>query len=134
MSQICRVFNRRFYRAMIKNQPYQHIRIKPLHEGRHGYVATLRFLKKIKRVDYFPNRQWAPTDTLKLFTDTNVAQESAGLGCDVTFRVSGFFSQWPDSWTNTHVLRDITFLVLVPIVLALWKVRHCRREKIIFCR
>ena len=28
--------------------------------------------------------------------------------------------QWPDSWTNTDILRDITYLELIPIALAIF--------------
>lgn len=51
-----------------------------------------------------------------MFTDS---AGSAGLGCGCYFHGQWVFLQWPNSWANTQILSDITFLELVPIVLAL---------------
>lgn len=83
---------------------------------REDMVTWLRFLEHLNGVVYFPERQWTTTDTLQLFTDS---AGSAGLGCGCYFQGQWVFLQWPDSWAYTQILRDITFLELVLIVLAL---------------
>lgn len=35
-------------------------------------------------------------------------------------QLNGHFFPWPKSWQNDEIMRDITFLELVPIVLALY--------------
>ena len=77
----------------------------------------LHFLESFNGVVYFPDRQWTTTDTLQLFTDS---AGSAGLGCGCYFHGEWVYLQWPEVWMNTQILRDITFLELVPIVLAFY--------------
>lgn len=57
-----------------------------------------------------------------------------GVGCGCYFQGQWVFLQWPDSWANTQILRDITFLELVPIVLALhiWGEALQKKQIILF--
>lgn len=124
-----RAFNRRFYNAMINlDKPYYHIRIN--RSMKEDMRTWLSFLQEFNGVVYFPERQWTTTDTLQLFTDS---AGSAGLGCGCYFHGQWIYLQWPDSWANSPILRDITFLELVPIVLALhvWG-KALQKKKIIF--
>jgi hypothetical protein len=62
--------------------------------------------------------------------------DSAGgscKGCAAIFGRKWVFMQWPAAWKNTPVLRDITYLELIPIALAiyLWG-RLLKNEKVIF--
>ena len=77
----------------------------------------LRFLVSFNRVVYFPDRQWTTTDTLQLFTD---GAGSVDLGCGCYFHGEWVYLQGPEALMNTQILRDITFLELVPIVLAFY--------------
>lgn len=96
------------------NKPYHHIGVNS--SMKEDMVTWLRFLENFNGVVYFPERQWTTTDTVQLFTDS---AGSAGLGCGCYFQGQWVFSQWPDSLANTQILKDITFLELAPVVLAL---------------
>ena len=62
--------------------------------------------------------------------------DSAGgssLGCGACLSGKGTYIQWPRSWANTEVLRDITYLELVPIPLSIlfWGYQ-LKNKKVIF--
>lgn len=110
-----RAFNRRFYNAMIgTSKPNHHIRISG--SMRQDIKTWIEFLDSFNGVVYFPDSEWSTSDTLKLFTDS---AGSAELGCGCYFQDQWMFLQWPEQWAYNEILRDITFLELVPIVLSL---------------
>lgn len=41
------------------------------------------------------------------------------MSCGAFFRNHWLFFKWPTEWASTEAMRDITFLKLVPIVLAI---------------
>lgn len=75
----------------------------------------LRFLVDFNGKAYFPQREWTSSRVLQLFTDS---AGSAGLGCGCYFGGRWIYYQWPCCWNNQAIMRDITFLELVPIVLS----------------
>lgn len=80
-------------------------------------------------VVYFPDSEWSSQETLNLFTDSS---GTASLGCGSYFQGQWAYLQWPSSWANKPIIHDITFLELVPIVLAftIWA-KALRNKKII---
>ena len=109
-----RAFNRRFYNAMLGNyQPYHHINITK--SMRLDLQIWLEFLTNFNGVIYFPDSEWSSQETLQLFTDSS---GTASLGCGAYFRGQWVHLQWPTNWAGTAILRNVTFLELVPIVLA----------------
>ena len=56
------------------------------------------------------------------------------MGCGCYLDGAWSFLQWPDQWANSGILKDITFLEMVQIGLAvmLWK-HHFRGLRIQFC-
>ena len=68
---------------------------------------------------------------INLYTDN---AGGAGLGCGCYLNGVWYFVQWPDQWTNSGILKNITFLEIIPIPLAvmLWK-QNFRGRRIQFC-
>jgi hypothetical protein len=60
-------------------------------------------------------KDWISNETLKLFTDSSGNPE---LGCGVYF--NGLWAQlrWP--WRNSHLMKNMSFLEMVPLVLAMF--------------
>lgn len=65
---------------------------------------------------YFVSDIWFSNEELDLFTDS---AGSKNLGCGVYFANKWAYFPWPESWQSEEIMRDITFLELVPIVLAI---------------
>lgn len=109
-----RAFNRRFYDAMIGiSNPDFYIRLNSA--VKQDMTMWLRFLVDFNGKAYFPQREWTSSRVLQLFTDS---AGSAGLGCGCYFGGRWIYYQWPCCWNNQAIMRDITFLELVPIVLS----------------
>ena len=74
-----------------------------------------------------PDRIWISSETLELFTDS---AGSAALGCGVYF--SGHWAQfrWPAHWKKENFMKDISFLELVPNILAchIWTPRFINKK------
>lgn len=79
-----------------------------------------QFLSKFNGTSYMLDSEWVSATTLKLQTDSAAG---AALGCGLYFDGLWCHLSWPDQWSGSDILRDITFLELVPIALAvcLWK-------------
>ena len=109
-------------------KPTHHIRINAA--MRQDMLVWLEFLRGFNGVVYFPDREWTTQDTLQLFTDS---AGGGSLGCGCYFHEQWAYLQWPQDWHNSAILKDITFLELVPIVLAMtvWGAR-LQNKKIIF--
>ncbi|KAK3104130.1 hypothetical protein FSP39_024643 [Pinctada imbricata] len=109
-----RAFIRRFYNAMQgMTNPHHHVRISA--EMREDIKMLLFFLDQFNGTYLFNELKWVDSDDLELYTD------SAGginLGCAAIFGTHWVFFKWPSKWKNCPIMRDITFLELVPIFLA----------------
>lgn len=112
-----RAFNRRFYDVMAKvKKPHHYIRVTAdlLDDAK----VWLVFLDNFNGLCSFNELNWIDNLALELFTDAS-GNKKLGCGCYFQGRWSVF--HWPDSWDDS-VFSDITYLELVPIVLAfcLW--------------
>ena len=74
----------------------------------------LIFLECFNGSVIFPVKQWSDSDQLQLFTDSAGASQ---LGCAAILGSCCSFLRWPSVWSDSAILKDITFLELVPIVL-----------------
>lgn len=115
-----RAFMRRFYDviAAVKNKkPQYSIRLN--HELREDISVWLEFLRNFNGTCYISDNDWVSNDSIQLFTDSS---GNAELGCAAYFDGRWIQFKWPLEWgeTNTGIMKDITFLELVPIVLALF--------------
>lgn len=112
-----RAFNRRFYDIMAKaKRPHHYIRVTT--ELVEDAKVWLNFLENFNGQCSFNELNWVQNSSLEFFTD---ASGNRNLGCGCYFQGRWSVFQWPDHWENT-VFSDITYLELVPIVLAfcLW--------------
>jgi hypothetical protein len=74
-------------------------------------------LDKFNGTCHFGRVLWVSNKELDLFTDS---AGSKHLGYGIYFTNQWAFFPWPKSWQNDEIMRDITFLELVPIALALY--------------
>ena len=125
-----RAFIRRMYASMSNvKKPHHRIRLTQ------GIKEDLRmwqtFLNDFNWVSNMLDVEWVSSAQLQLYTDS---AGGSGLGCGCYLDGAWSFLQWPDQWANSGILKDITFLEMVPIALAvmLWK-RHFRRLRIQLC-
>ena len=75
------------------------------------------FLEDLNGISYIPEINWSSHYDLELHTDS---AGGSSKGCATIFAMKCVFMQWPAAWKNTPVLRDITYLELIPIALALY--------------
>jgi hypothetical protein len=88
------------------------------------------FLHNFNGLSYIPEKNWSTNYDLQLFTD------SAGVetkGCGAFYAGKWAHLQWHTEWKSTPLLRDITYLELIPIALAifLWG-QEFRNKNVIF--
>lgn len=121
-----RAFNRRFYGAMSGISKSFH-RIRVTKGMKEDIKVWLTFLDKFNGCTFFPDEFWITNTVLELFTDS-----SGSLGCGAYFQKKWLVFKWPLDW-GQRVLRDITFLELVPIVLAIltWS-KMLTNKKVLF--
>ena len=121
-----RAFIRRMYASMSGvARPHHHIRLS---KGiREDLIMWQQFLSKFNGISYMLDSEWVSANTLKLQTDSAAG---AALGCGLYFDGLWCHLSWPDQWSGSDILRDITFLELVPIALAvcLWKERFTAKR------
>lgn len=111
-----RAFLRRFYDAMsgIKHE-FHKIRIT---EGmREDFRMWLFFLTSFSGVCYIPENAWLENEHLQLFTDS-AGRADLGGGCYLNGNWA--FFPWPLDWSKHEVMKDITFLEMVPVLLSLY--------------
>lgn len=109
-----RAFCRRFYDAMKSaSKPHHFVRVTL--GMREDLRLWLLFLDCFNGVCIIPSVDWATNEEINLFTD---ASGNGELGCSAYLHPHWIFFPWPESWANEAVLRDLTFLELVPIVMA----------------
>ena len=66
---------------------------------------------------YIPEKTWLSNDTVEMLTDSSGNPE---LGCGAYFCGRWAQFRWPSSWKNLPILRNMSFLELIPVVLALY--------------
>ena len=126
-----RAFVRRMYAAMSKaTRPHHKVRIT------RGISEDIKmwklFLTQYNGVSIMLNSEWVSNSHLQLFTDS---AGNAKFGCGVYFQGAWAFLQWPDTWVNSGILSDITYLEMIPIALAcyLWKHRFSSLKILFNC-
>ena len=122
-----RAFLRRFYDATANVQRAHH-KIRITECIREDMKVWLLFLEKFNGLTFIPEDFWLTSASLKLFTDSAGA---VGLGCGCFLGKEWTYFQWPEYWCKLgEVLRDITFLEMVPVLLAvfLWgrRLSNCK--------
>lgn len=108
-----RAFNRRFYNTTIDIRKHYYL-IKVTQAIKVDARTWLTFLDQYNCRLPFPELSWSDNDTLNLFTDS-----CGSLGGGAIFQNHWPVISWPESW-GSDIRRDITFLELVLILLAIW--------------
>lgn len=114
-----RAFLRRFYDAMI-GLSRAHYRKRISKDMRDDMYMWINFLESFNGVVHIPDKIWHTSQTLQLYTDSAGGPQ---MGAACYLRGKWSFFQWPIYWDGTEYLHDLTFLELVPVLLAftLWK-------------
>jgi hypothetical protein len=74
-------------------------------------------LSEYNGVTVITDNAWASNETLELFTDSAGGQ-NRGFG--IYFQGKWVQKCWPKLWEEMGILKDITFLKLFPVVVALY--------------
>lgn len=108
-----RAFCRRLYSSLSQaSKPYHLVRVsKTL---RQDMEVWLEFLSKYNNVTPMSDPYWLDHDTLLIASDS-----SGSMGCGVIFGSQWAHLQWPKQW-SAEIRRDITFLELIPVALAIY--------------
>ncbi|KAK3095242.1 hypothetical protein FSP39_012073 [Pinctada imbricata] len=117
-----RAFLRRLYTSMIGvNKSYNFVRVS--NGIREDALIWLDFLEIFNGRYSFPEPNWSSNDTLQLFTDSS---NSAG---GAYFQGEWSYIKWPKSWSE-DILREMSFLELIPIVLAfsIWSTKLANKK------
>ena len=90
----------------------------------------ISFLAQYNGVIVMLDSLWTSNETIDLFTDS-AGGENMGFG--IYFQGKWAQACWPGDWANNGVLSDITFLELLPIVIAvhIWG-SYLKNKKIVF--
>ena len=91
-----------------------HIRVSV--EMKEDINMWLYFLDRFNGTCYFDKKIWLTNKQLNLYMDS-AGKPNCGAG--VFYSGHCVFLPWPDLWQIEEIMRDITFLELVLIVLAL---------------
>ena len=121
-----RAFLRRFYDAMTPLKKPHHV-LRLSREMREDLCVWQEFLTNFNGVTYIPQALWFSSVDLRLFTDAATAVDS-GAACFLDGQWCLFL--WPETWSGCPVMRDLTFLEMVPVLLAvfLWGVRLSNKK------
>jgi hypothetical protein len=125
-----RAFNCRLYQAMAHaKRPHHFIRVN--NQMREDLNMWLYFLKNFNGITIFSDIDWVTDTDLNPFTD---AAGNKSLGCGAYLDGQWLCLRWPDFW-GEEILRDITFLELIPIVLSFvtWTGQFKGKKIIVHC-
>lgn len=79
-------------------------------------LVWYEFLVKFNGECYLPETLWMDNDRIELFTDSS---GNSSLGCGAYFSGHWVQFKWLSSWVKKDFMSDISFLELVPILLAM---------------
>lgn len=107
-----RAFCRRFYDSLSQGYKKHHY-ITISKALRDDMEVWLKFLSEFNGTTLFPDMHWSNGDTLHISSDS-----SGSFGCGVIFGSHWAYLQWPLDWSSED-RRDLTYLELVPVALAI---------------
>ena len=97
---------------------------------REDLTTWLSFLDQYNGVTAMPEQYWVTNDALELFTDSAGGED---MGFGIYFKGHWAHGDWPDSWKQSDILRNITFLELFPVVTAVYMWREdLKNKKVLF--
>ena len=112
-----------FHRWKLK--AFYYVRINQ--ESNADTKVWLDFLQNVNGECYLSDTYWLTSDTLNLYTDS---AGNASLGCGAYLDVNWDQMRWSDSWLNQEFMSDLSFLELIPVVMALFiRVSELKNKK-----
>lgn len=110
-----RAFCRRIYAAMsgVKKR-YHKIRVSK--DLKADLLVWSEFLAKYNGLSYIHDLNWSTNVDIELYTDS----ANVGNGCSAYFSGKWTYLPWPSRWNCSEIMRDMTYLELVPIALAIY--------------
>ena len=121
---VARAFIRRFYDAMCGIRKRDHF-IRITMQMKEDIEMWLLFLDLFNGCALIPVLSWISSVDMHLFTDSAGGQ----FGCASYLEPHWCFYKWPIEWMDSALITDITFLELVPIVLAFLLWEKCFQNK-----
>jgi hypothetical protein len=73
--------------------------------------------RKFNGVSYILDDSWVSNSVLRLFTDS---AGGVSEGCGIYFDGKWACLNWPSEWEQGNILKDITYLELIPIALSVY--------------
>lgn len=109
-----RAFVRRLYDATHGlTKPHHHRRVTV--EMKKDIHTWLLFLDFFNGVTSYQVVDWIRDFDMQLFTDSAGCSD---MGCGAIFQSHWAYILWPQEWKNSNIFKQVTFLELVPIVMA----------------
>lgn len=96
------------------SKPHHHIRVNA--GMRQDLNMWRQFFEKFNGISVFYDRHWVSNADVQFFTDS---AGGLGLGFGIYFQGRWCRASWPARWHEKGVTKDITFLEMFPIVVAL---------------
>ena len=106
-----RAFIRHMYASM-SNVKKAHNRICLTQVTKEDLKMWQTFLNDFNGVSNMLDVEWVSSAQLQLYTDS---AGGSGLGCGCYLAGAWSFVQWSNQWANSGILKDITFLEMVPV-------------------
>ncbi|KAK3096561.1 hypothetical protein FSP39_001295 [Pinctada imbricata] len=131
----CRVVNpgRAFLRRLIDatiSVHKAHHRIRVSESMKDDLKAWLEFFTNYHGITVMPDQLWISTEQLEFFTDSSGGKYR---GFSIYFQGHWAYATWPSSWVDSGLMRNITFLELLPVVTAviIWG-QYLENKKVVF--
>jgi len=122
---MARAFIRRFCDATCGvKKPHHFIRVSV--GMKEDIIMWLRFLDQFNGTCKFSKVVWQTNVELNLFTDSSGNHD---LGSAVYFVHHWAYFSWPADWLDKNVMRELTFLELVPVVMAVFMFKKDLQDK-----
>jgi len=125
-----RAFLRRLYDASTSVKR-QHHKIRINKSMKDDLKMWKKFLLSYNGVTVMPDMFWTDNESLELYTDSAGGK---GRGFGIYFQGQWKHELWPDSWLETPLIRNISFLELFPVVVALclWGNSFANKKRLFF--
>ena len=113
-----RAFIRGFYALMSQvTQPHHYVRVtKTVKCDLLVWLDFFLFFYSFNGISFILDKIWCLSDDIQLYTDSTGWKTN---GCGVYFAGKWAMLKWPTDWADTEILKDVTYLELVPIALAI---------------
>ena len=111
-----RAFSCRLYMATTRaSKPFHFIRVTL--GMKKDLLMWKLFLEKFNGVSYIHDVEWTSNFDLDLYTDS---AGGIGKGCAAYLNGQWAYLPWPVEWDGSEIMKDMTYLEIIPIALAIF--------------